>query len=248
MYQSEERKQYKLFDFYFSAIITLLCLANTYGHKIIHVFSDFNVAASGIIFPLSFIFLIIISEVYGHKKCGQTIAIAITSQLFFIFSLWAIAHAPSPLLSSTQISINQAYYTIYSQYKEMILGSLLGISFAFYFFSVSNSLLKVKICKLNIYMRTLISLAFSKAFLVIVAYFINFWGIISTHQIAIICINTWILKMIMAIFSLLIAIPIIKLTIKSERLNTYDINVNYNPLCLFSDNSKGINLYENDTT
>ncbi len=233
-----------LYELYLGLAIVFMCLCNVYSKKAILISGSFYIAASGILFPIVFFFIIIINEVYGHKQCGKAISIILLCQLIFIISLWWSSLIPAPHISSKQIILNNAYSTIFSQYGQVVLGGMLGVGFALYFFSSTNSFLKIKLCSSNIYLRFLISIAFSKAILVIIAYFINFWGIVDTKDILKICLNTWIVKVLLSFASLFISIPIIKATKKRDKIDIYDIGVKYNPIYLYTNKSEGVNMYE----
>lgn len=239
----ENKKEPKFFELILVLGVITLCLANVYAQKVITVF-DHNISMSGIIFPFTFLFLILINEVYGHQKCGRAVVAMLCGQFIFLLCLWQFSLISTPSLTKASAMETDSLRIAFGNYSNVIIGSMLAVGFSFYFFSILNSWLKVKLCRLNPFLRFLLSVGIAKVILVITAYTFNLWDIVTLKQLIVICVNTWFIKMIIAIFIILISAPLIKQLKRIDREDTYDLDVSYNPIKLYSDDSKGINLYE----
>lgn len=235
-------KESKVYEILLCLCMVTLNLANVFAKKLITV-GGMHIVLSGLIFPFTFFFLIIINEVYGHQKCGRSIIALLISQLIFLLIVWQLSLVSSPHLTATSDSISQGLHHAFGAYGQVILGSMSAVALSYYFFSVVNSKLKVMLCRHNIVVRFLISVGLAKAILVLVAYTMNLWGVVPLPQLIQICFNTWLIKMVLAIGIISLSIPIVSWISKVEELNTYDINASYNPLALFSDTSRGRNLF-----
>lgn len=220
-----------------------LSLANVFAKKVITIFGV-KVALSGVIFPFTFLFLAIINEIYGHQRCGRAIVAMLIGQFFFLLLLWQFSLIPFPALTESSDMINQSLLNAFGLYKQVILGSMLAVSVSFYFFSILNSYLKIKLCEFSPVLRFLISSGISKFLLVVAAYSMNLWKVVTLAQLVQICAWTWLLKMFIAFFVVTLSIPIISKLKNIEKIDIYDIDTSFNPIKLYSSNNAGLNLYE----
>lgn len=208
---------------------------DTLSFEIINIFG-FNLSASGVIFPIDFILLSIVTNSYGYKAAGKIIWYMLIAQLLFILFINSIVLIGADIHNKIQNS----YYTIYHNIWKLIFSSSIAISLSYFIndFLVSFCKVKIKLLEQQTIIRILISTGISQAILVSVSYSINFYDLYTYNQIFHIGIDTWIYKMI----CILAFSPIIFLTSalikRIDKADAYDTEINYNPFLVFSSPTK----------
>ena len=237
----------KLYEIHIGMTLLFLLLANVTARKLIPICGGYDFALSGIFFGLSYLPLLLISDVYGHKKCARVVVIALVTQLTFLLILWI----SSNLGTTTPIKgeyTSSTYFSLYfGDYGKVIIGSMLAVALSYYFFAIITSWSKIKFCSYSLPIRFFISVGVSKLILVFVAYPINLYGEYSSLiGILKICIITWLIKMMIALVIVIISAYISPIIRKIERKSTYDIGVKYGLRYIYSLKNGGVNLYDTE--
>ena len=237
-----------LYEFTLCLSILCLFLANVFAQKIIPIYGDIKIAMSGIFFGLSFLPLSVLNEVYGYKKSARAIISILICQFLFISLLCVSSRIDnSSILLGGQLSESKALFVAFGDYYKVLMGSCLAVAISYFFFSILNSWLKVRFCSYPFPVRFILSTGISKFLLVAIAYPINLYGMYSTFwEIFLICLSTWVVKIIIALLVLFLASIIIPIVKKVEKRSHYDINVNFNPLKVYRDDHSGHNLFNGE--
>jgi len=190
-------------NIYLTAIITIMCACDILAFKIITVFG-FQIALSGFLFPIAFFLLYVVNESYGYKLTERTILMAVVAQVVFLSLMMIAIRLPSTIA----VKSSDLYFQLFHDFWRVFLSGTLGVSLSFLFSSFFNSHLKIWLLGKNKLMRFVISTGTAKAILVIISYPINFYGILSTEQILIICFNTWAFKVLIGSLFAPVHIPV----------------------------------------
>ena len=235
-----------LYELHIACVVFLLLLANVFAKKVVPIYGGFDLALSGIFFGLTFLPLMLISDVYGYSRCAKVIIGALIAQFLFIILVWLCANIGYPSdATHQQIQSSNAFQSYFSSYGQVLLGSMVAVAISYYFFTLLNSWFKVRFCSFSLPIRFLISVGISKLLLVFIAYPINLIGMYSSFwQILKICLTTWVIKMFLAIIVLFIAWILVPIVRRVEEKSTFDIGVEYSPLKLLNKNSSSCNFYE----
>lgn len=220
-------------------MITILLVCDALAFKIVSL-GGHDFAASGLIFPLGFLFASVITEVYGFTLAGRIIWVQLLCQASFILTVNLFAISPSSENSMTA----QHYFHLYGNFWHVLLGSTTAVISAYFVNDVLMSKLKIYLSGNYFILRFILSNAISAAILVSISYPINFYGLYSIHQIAAIAFNTWIYKIIFAILLFPMAIFLSNTIKRIEKLDYFDYGTSYNPMFVFSENISGVNKYE----
>lgn len=232
--------RYKLLGTYNALLIVSLLLCDVFLFKVVSIFGH-PVALSGCIFPFTYLILVCINETYGHKQTAFSLINLIIAQFFFVLGLILLPKIPTPLFNA---KINLLYIKVFAKETRAIYSSIVGIAVALYISSVINSKLKLAFWGRYLLLRIIVNAVITKAILCVIIYPINFVGLMPIKDIVHICINTYILKVIFSILIVYFAYPLIWLSRKTDRSDVFDINVRYNPACVYSKQSEGVNMYD----
>jgi uncharacterized PurR-regulated membrane protein YhhQ (DUF165 family) len=200
----------------------------------------YNFAASGLIFPLSFFFASIITEVYGYNLAGRIVWVQLLCQVLFVIIINIFVLLPSP-----EISGNTSYYfNIYHNFWRVLLAGSIALTCSYFLNDFIISRLKIYMYGGYFTIRFILSNALGNALLVIISYPINFYHLHDINFILELAFNTWIYKISVATILLPIAIFFTNIVKRVEKLDYFDYGISYNPITVFRENISGQNKYE----
>lgn len=219
-------------------MITTLLICDTLAFKVVLI-SNFDFAASGLIFPISFLLASIATEVYGFQLAGRIIWIQLICQAIFILTVNLFIFLPSPGKNNTAF----VYFELYHSFWRVIVSSSIAIPIAYFINDIIMSLMKVYLFGKHAILRFLLSNIIGKLILVSISYPINFYGQYTWPHIIKIGLDTWIYKIVIALILLPVALITSQYIKKIEKLDTFDYGTSYNPLNVFKAELSGINKY-----
>jgi queuosine precursor transporter len=205
--------------------VTCLLTANIIGAKVWGV-GSFTLPAAVILFPFSYIFGDILTEVYGYKQARQVIWLGFLCNLIFVVFAWLGGLLP-PAANWTGQS---AYTTILGYTPRLLVASFLGYLVGE--FSNSYVLAKMKILTKGRWLwsrtisSTIVGEGLDTVLFIIIAYigapFFTPWMIL-WH---------WTTKVVIEVVFTPLTYVIVGYLKKNESIDTYDYQTNFNPLSL----------------
>jgi uncharacterized integral membrane protein (TIGR00697 family) len=203
--------------------VTCLLTANIIASKIVN-FGPFTLPAAVIIFPFSYIFGDILTEVYGYKEARKVIWLGFLCNLIFVIFAWL-----GQILPPASFWTNQGAY-------EAILGyapRLLAASFLGYLageFSNSYVLAKMKIMTKGkwLWSRTISSTIVGEGLDSVIFITVAFAG--TPLFVGIMILWHWLVKIAIEIVFTPLTYLIVNYLKKNEFIDTYDYKTNFNPL------------------
>ena len=208
--------------------ITCLIVSNIIAVKLITV-GGRNLPAAIIIFPISYIFGDILTEVYGYRTARKVIWLGFLCNLFAVIAIWL-----GGLLPSSPFWTNQAAY-------KAILGftpRLLAASFVGYLlgeFANSFVLAKMKIATKGrwLWTRTIGSTFVGQALDSGLFILIAFSGIMGWDALGIMVLTHWLVKTGYEVLATPFTYWLVGYLKKKEGVDTYDYGTNFNPFLVF---------------
>ena len=212
------------FRFVTVAAVFVACLitANVIAVKIIAVV-PFIFPAAIIIFPISYIFGDILTEVYGYKMSRKVIWLGFGCNLIFVVFAWVGQIMPSASFWQGQ----SAYQTILGYAPRLLAASIVGYLVGE--FANSFILAKLKIFTRGrwLWTRTIGSTIVGQALDTSIFIIIGFVGTASFVPIMI--LYHWAGKVIIEIVATPLTYAAVKYLKRSESVDTYDYDTNFNP-------------------
>jgi len=211
--------------------ITFLITANIIGAKVVSI-GPFILPAAVVLFPLSYIFGDILTEVYGYKQARRVIWLGFLCNLIFVIFAWI-----GQILPAAQLWENQEAY-------ESILGytpRLLAASFGAYLvgeFVNSFVLARLKIVTKGrwLWMRTISSTILGQG--LDTAIFIVGAYLGAPFFTPVMILHHWIAKVIFEIAATPLTYKTVNYLKRKESIDTYDYKTNFNPFQLRGTNGK----------
>ncbi len=224
-YSDEPRGYSSLFLVVVAVFITSLIAANVIAVKLVDVFG-FVMPAGTVIFPLSYIFGDILTEVYGYRQARRAIWLGFFCNLIFVAAVWVAQEIPPAAFWSGQ--------TAY----EQILGytpRLLAASFLAYLvgeFANSFVLAKMKIATHGrwLWTRTIGSTLVGEGLDSLVFITLAFFGTIPEAMLLTTVLTQWVAKSGYEVIATPLTYAIVNSLKRREKLDTFDYETSFNPL------------------
>lgn len=217
-----------------AVFVTSLIISNIIAVKLISV-GSLILSAAILIFPISYIFGDILTEVYGYARARQVIWIGFGCNLLAVLALWgSIEIAPAPVwriapLESTE-KTQQAYQAIFG-FTPRILGASF-IAYLFGEFLNSFVLAKMKIATRgrHLWLRTIGStvvgqLADSGVFISL-----GFYGTIPPAALGNLIVTQWLMKSAYEALLTPLTYIVVNHLKRIEQEDFFDRRTNFNPL------------------
>ncbi|MBI2955448.1 MAG: queuosine precursor transporter [Chloroflexi bacterium] len=208
-----------------AVFVTALVTANIIAVKIVDIFG-WAAPAGVVIFPLSYVFGDVLTEVYGYRRARQVIWLGFLCNLIAVAAIWLAQVMPGASIWDGQASF------------ERILGfapRLLLASFAAYLvgeFANSFVLSRMKILTRGrwLWSRTISSTVVGQGLDSLVFISLAFSGVMPLAVILTMIVTQWILKTAYEVLVTPLTYAVVGFLKRTEGLDAYDYETNFNPL------------------
>jgi len=205
--------------------ITCLLTANIIGSKVFTL-GTLALPAAVIVFPFSYIFGDILTEVYGYKQARRVIWLGFACNLIFVFFAWL-----GGLLPPAEFWGNQTAYEAILGYTPRLLGASVAGYLAGSFLN-AYILARMKILTKGrwLWSRTIGSTIIGEGIDTAIFIFIAFYGtpVFAAGMI----LNHWLAKVIIEIAATPLTYKVVNTLKKHDSIDTYDMKTDFNPLSL----------------
>ncbi|TMC19617.1 MAG: VUT family protein [Chloroflexi bacterium] len=212
--------------------VTCLITANIIAVKLILLFG-FLVPAGIIVFPLSYLFGDILTEVYGYGAARYVIWLGFMCNLLAVIAFYIGGLAPAAPFWHNQA----AYDAILGFTPRLLLASF--IAYLVGEFTNSFVLAKLKIVTKGrwLWTRTIGSTLVGEGLDTLIFISIAFWGIIPQQLILTTILTQWIFKVVYEVVATPFTYAVVGFLKRRENIDTYDYRTNFNPLLFRSEAS-----------
>lgn len=224
MLKEENNQLSPLFLIIACLFVTCLLLSNIIAGKLITVFG-WVLPGAVILFPLTYIFGDVLTEVYGFRKARLVIWTGFGANLLMVLVFALIIYIPSPGFFEGQ----EAFALVLGMAPRVVLASLL----AYFIGELTNafilSRMKIMTAGKWLWARTIGSTLIGEGIDTVVFITIAFWTLVPTEVLLQMMLFQYIFKVSYEI----LATPLTYLAVgklkNQEGLDTFDHNVKYNP-------------------
>lgn len=236
------RRDYKYFDLVMALFVTVLLLSNLLSSaKIIDLgFSlgpiSFIFDAGTLVFPVSYIFGDVLTEVYGYRRSRRVIWVGFFATVLMAFFVWLAGVLPGDALWLANYGQETADFN--QRAFDAILGGIPGLivaSLAAYFmgeFSNSYVLARMKVMSRGRYVwartigSTLVGQAVDTVVFVLIA---TALGVFQSDQALSLIVTNYLFKVGIEVVLTPITLQFIAALKRSEREDVYDTHTDFNP-------------------
>ena len=222
----EEKKVSKLFMYIGIIYVTCLLLSNLIAGKMWAVTESVTLPAAVILFPITYIFGDIFTEVYGFKKARTIIWMGFICSFFAVLVYLITIALPHPGFWENQ----DAYAIVLGTTPRVAIASFAGYLFGEFSNSMVLSKLKVLTRGRNLWVRTILSTVVGEGFDSIIFITISFAGTMDNATLGKMILFQYLFKVAYEVLFTPLTYVIVNFIKKKEDIDTFDYDVKYNVL------------------
>jgi hypothetical protein len=208
-----------------AVFITCLIASNTIAVKVIS-YGSFILPAAIFVFPVSYIFGDIITEVYGYKWSRRVIWLGFLCNLLFVFFTWTGQYLPPAPFWNEQ----EAYISIFNYTPRLLAASFCGYFVGEFVNSFILAKMKVFTKGRWLWSRTIASTILGEgldtALFIVLAY------IATPVFTPVMILNHWLVKVGIEIIATPLTYAAVNYLKKKESLDAFDHETNFTPFSL----------------
>jgi len=229
-------RNYKYYDLVMAAFVTVLLCSNFIGAAkqttvALPLLGATTFGAGVLFFPISYIFGDILTEVYGYGRDRRVVWAGFGALAFASFMAWVVVRLP-PAGSDFMKTYQASLEAVFGNSWRIALGSMI----AFWAGSFSNSyvLAKMKLWSSGrwLWTRTIGSTLVGELVDSSLFYFIAFYGIWATGDVAKIAIAQYVLKTLWEVLMTPVTYRVVGFLKRAENEDYYDRGTDFSPFRL----------------
>lgn len=206
--------------------VTCLLLSNLIAGKMWALTDGITLPAAVILFPITYIFGDIFTEVYGFRSARTIIWLGFVCS-FLAVTVYLITIAlPHPGYWENQ----EAYAVVMGTTPRVALASFVGYLFGEFSNSMILSKLKVKTEGRKLWLRTILSTVVGEGFDSVIFIVISFWGTMENSVVLRMILFQYLFKVCYEILFTPVTYAVVKWLKKKENVDTFDYDVKYHLL------------------
>lgn len=224
---SQIRKNYHYFDIIMALFVAVLLISNIASTKIVKL-GYFSFDGGTLLFPLSYIFGDILTEVYGYKKARKVIWVGFFSAGLMAITLMAVTALPA----AEDWPYQEAFKNILGLTPRIVVASLIAYFSGEFSNSYIMAKLKIKTKGKYLWIRTISSTLVGEGIDTLLFIFIAFWGVLPTSLLIAVFISNYIFKCGFEVILTPATYKVVKFLKTKEHEDYYDFATDFNPFLL----------------
>jgi uncharacterized integral membrane protein (TIGR00697 family) len=211
--------------------VTCLLTANIIGSKVFTI-GFVSLPAAVVIFPFSYIFGDILTEVYGYAQARRVIWLGFFCNLIFVFFAWVGQILPSSAYWQNQ----SAYVAILGYTPRLLAASFLGYLVGEFTNSLILARMKILTKGKLLWTRTIGSTVVGEGLDSVIFITVAFWS--TPVFTGLLILQHWLAKVIIEVLATPLTYATVNSLKKSEGRDTFDTSTNLNPFSFGSGEKK----------
>ncbi len=234
----EADHRYRFLDPLICLFVTILLISNLIAGKFFAIGPflilgklpiDLRVSCAQMLFPLTYIFGDVFTEVYGYSASRR----AIWYGFFMSFLIVAITSLAVHIPPAPEYKNNEAFYAIFNQQWRIVLASLIAYWCGEFANSFTLAKLKVLTQGRHLWTRTIGSTVVGQAVDTTIVIFIIFWdGPASLRVIGQLIVSGYLIKVIYETLMTPVTYAVVNFLKRKEKVNFFDYRTDFNPFAV----------------
>ncbi len=217
-------RSFKYFDILLSVFIVILLISNLVGQKIC-AFGPLRISGAQLLFPLTYIFGDVFTEVYGYAASRRAIWLGFfASALMATMGLITVALPPAPDWPN-----QRAFATVFEFVPRLVVASLTAYWAGEFANSYVMARMKVLTQGRHLWTRTISSTVVGQAVDTCVLMVIAFGGSLSMSLIANLIVSGYLGKVAYEVLMTPVTYAIVGWLKRLENVNVFDYHTNFSP-------------------
>jgi len=208
-----------------AVFITCLITANTIAVKVISL-GPFSVPAAIFVFPLSYIFGDVLTEVYGYRVTRMVIWLGFLCNMIFVFFAWIGQILPPAVFWEGQ----EAYQSILGYTPRLLAASFCGYLAGEFVNSYVLARMKILTRGRWLWTRTIGSTVVGQGIDTVLFITLAFVG--TGSPVLSMILHHWIIKTVIEIVFTPVTYAVVNRLKQRENIDTYDYETKFNPFII----------------
>ena len=221
-------KEFRFFTLITGLFVAVLLISNVASSKLV-AFGPLTFDGGTILFPISYIFGDILTEVYGYRKSRQVIWIGFGCALLMMAIFVIVGWLPSAGGWENQ----DAYNKILGLTPRIVVGSLLAYFAGEFLNSVILAKMKIFTAGRWLFSRTIGSTIVGEGVDTLIFVLVAFVGVYSWDVVWLIIISNYLFKVAFEVVLTPLTYVIVGYLKRTENTDTFDYDTNFNPFAAF---------------
>lgn len=217
-------KNYRYFDVLVALFVAVLLISNVASTKILSIWK-FTFDGGTILFPLSYIFGDILTEVYGFRRSRRVIWLGFAAALLMSLTLYVVQLLPP----AAGWQYQDDFRHILGFVPRIVLASLIAYFAGEFSNSFTLSRLKIVTRGRFLWIRTITSTLIGEGLDTLLFCMIAFYGTLPVPLLISVILSNYIFKCSVEILFTPFTYIIVNFLKKKEKEDMYDTGINYNP-------------------
>ena len=220
----EADHRYRYLDPLVTVFVVVLLISNVVGQKI-SAFGPLRVSGAQLLFPITYIFGDIFTEVYGYAASRKAIWMGFFASL--LLSVMSIICVKLP--SAPEWPNQQAFATVFYTVPRLAAASLLAYWCGEFANSYTLAKLKLITKGKHLWTRTIGSTVVGQAIDSTVVMFVGFYGIVPVNTILRLIVSGYLAKVIYETVMTPATYAVVNFLKRKERVDYFDYDTDFNP-------------------
>lgn len=221
-------RNFKYFDIIMALFVAVLLISNLASTKILTL-GLFTFDGGTLLFPLSYIFGDILTEVYGYQRARKVIWTGFGAALLMSLVLWIVQILPPAADWPNQ----QAYESLLGFVPRIVMASLIAYFAGAFSNAFLLSKLKIRTNGKYLWIRTIGSTIIGEGIDTVIFCLVAFYGMFPNEVLIAIIISNYLFKTGVEVIFTPVTYAIVRFLKKKEEVDTYDRGISYNPFRYF---------------
>ncbi len=231
---STGQRSFRWFPLVTAIFVTTLVISNIIAVKLIQV-GGLILPAAVVLFPIAYIFGDILTEVYGYAAARRVIWTGFLCNLLAVAAIWLAGVLPAaPIWSAgtfqTPDAAQQAYSAILGFAPRLLIASFMAYLVGEFLNSFVLAKLKLSTQGRFLWLRTISSTLVGEGADSLIFITVAFWGILPPDAMGSAILSQWLFKVVYEVLATPLTYWVVRLLKRSENLDTFDRNTNFNPV------------------
>ena len=220
---NEKKTVSQLFMIIAVVYVTCLLLSNLIAGKMWAVTSSITLPAAVILFPITYIFGDVFTEVYGFRKARIIIWLGFGCSFFAVLIYLLTIALPHPDFWGNQ----EAYAAVLGTTPRVAAASFIGYLFGEFSNSMILSRLKVATQGRKLWVRTILSTLVGEGFDSVIFITVSFWGTMDNATVLQMILFQYLFKVSYEVIFTPVTYAVVRWLKRKEGIDTYDYDVKY---------------------
>lgn len=220
-------RQFKYLDILTTAFVVILLVSNLVAQKVIRI-GPISTSGALILFPVTYIFGDIFTEVYGYAASRRAIWLG----FFGTALMWSVGALIIALPSDPDFHNQQAFISVFSILPRLLVASLLAFWAGEFANSYTMARLKVLTRGRWLWTRTVGSTIVGQAVDTVIVITLTFFGNYPVATLANMILTSYFLKVAYEIVATPLTYLVVNFLKRTEQSDPFDAHTDFNPFRL----------------